>query len=158
MRREAFKFWDLARLIFETLRYIPIKLQSYCSTCNEDVNNQFNISEHPWTFFFHTFILINKITSKFIFQRWFSVYTYVTKKMIDDIHIKSRKYDATQTYLLKERNRSVLWCTMRKNQMTWWSHMATLPALLALCAGNPPFTIGFPSQRASKAEFWCSVC
>ena len=30
--------------------------------------------------------------------------------------------------------------------------METLPALLALCEGNPPMTGGFPSQRASIVE------
>ena len=38
----------------------------------------------------------------------------------------------------------------------WWLDMETLSALLALCEGNPPFTGGFPSQRASNVELWFS--
>ena len=30
-------------------------------------------------------------------------------------------------------------------------------ALLALCAGNPLVTSGFPAQRASNAEIWWGV-
>ena len=38
----------------------------------------------------------------------------------------------------------------------WWRHdMGTLCALLDLCEGNPPVTVGFLSQRASHAMFWC---
>ena len=33
--------------------------------------------------------------------------------------------------------------------------MELLPALLALCEGNPPVTSGFPSQWDSGAEIWC---
>ena len=33
--------------------------------------------------------------------------------------------------------------------------METLSALLSLCAGNPPVTGGFPSQRDSNVYLWC---
>ena len=36
--------------------------------------------------------------------------------------------------------------------------MKTLPILLALCEVNPPFTGGFPSQRASYVELCCFLC
>ena len=32
--------------------------------------------------------------------------------------------------------------------------METLSELLALCAGKPPVSSGFPAQRDSKAEVW----
>ena len=36
----------------------------------------------------------------------------------------------------------------------WWRHpMEAVSALRALCEGNPPVTIGFPSQRTSNAGF-----
>ena len=38
--------------------------------------------------------------------------------------------------------------------ITWWRHqMETLPALLALCAGNSPVTNKFPSQRPVTRSF-----
>ena len=42
---------------------------------------------------------------------------------------------------------------------SWWHHdMETHSALLALCEGNPPFTGGFPSQRASNVELsFCCI-
>ena len=37
---------------------------------------------------------------------------------------------------------------------TWWRHqMEIFSMLLALCAGNPPVTDGFPSQRPVKRSF-----
>ena len=41
-----------------------------------------------------------------------------------------------------------------KLMISWWRHqMETVPALLALCEGNPPVTGGFPSQRDSNTGF-----
>ena len=39
---------------------------------------------------------------------------------------------------------------------TWWCHdMETLPALLALCEGNPRFSyLWIPHSRANNAELW----
>ena len=40
--------------------------------------------------------------------------------------------------------------------LSWRRHeIVTLSESLALCAGNPPVTDGFPSERASEAELWC---
>ena len=42
--------------------------------------------------------------------------------------------------------------------IVWWCHdMETLSVLLALYKGNPPITGGFPSQRASDRNIWCSL-
>ena len=42
--------------------------------------------------------------------------------------------------------------TLLKMLLSWWHHnMETLYALLSLCAGNPPVTGGFPTQRTSYA-------
>ena len=42
--------------------------------------------------------------------------------------------------------------------IVWWCHdMETLSVLLALYKGNPPITGGFPSQRASDRDLWCSL-
>ena len=38
----------------------------------------------------------------------------------------------------------------------WHHDIEILAALLALCEGNPPVTIWFPSQRASDAKLWYS--
>ena len=39
-------------------------------------------------------------------------------------------------------------------QISWWRHqMETFSALLALCAGNPPVTGEFPSQRPVTRSF-----
>ena len=39
---------------------------------------------------------------------------------------------------------------------SWWHYqMETFSALLALCAGNSPVTVQFPSQRPVGAKLWC---
>ena len=41
--------------------------------------------------------------------------------------------------------------------LSLWPHqMETFSALLALGVGNPPVISGFPSQRASNTDLWCS--
>ena len=38
---------------------------------------------------------------------------------------------------------------------TWWHHaIETFLALLGLCEGNPPITVGFLSQRPGNVEIW----
>ena len=43
----------------------------------------------------------------------------------------------------------------RFSRWSWWRHqMETFSALLALCAGNPPVTGEFPSQRPATRSFY----
>ena len=37
----------------------------------------------------------------------------------------------------------------------WNYDMETLSSLLAICEGNPPVTVGFPTQMANNLELWC---
>ena len=38
----------------------------------------------------------------------------------------------------------------------WHHQMERVSALLVLCKGNPLVTSGFPSQRSSNMDLWCS--
>ena len=42
-----------------------------------------------------------------------------------------------------------------KDIWLWRHQMEAFSMLLSLCAGNPPVTGGFPSQRDSNADLWC---
>ena len=42
--------------------------------------------------------------------------------------------------------------------LAWWRYqMETFSTLLALCEGNPPVTVGFPSQRPVTRNFYISL-
>ena len=79
-------------------------------------------------------------------------------------------YNAYRTYLLllhkssyeihtKEARKLLIWGIQYpvrwwSSNSTWWRHqMETFSALLALCEGNPPVTVGFPSQRPVMRSF-----
>ena len=50
--------------------------------------------------------------------------------------------------------------TLNSGSDFWSTHRGDVmkcPALLALCAGNPPIPDGFPTQRVSNVEL-CEVC
>ena len=46
----------------------------------------------------------------------------------------------------------------QKPKIAWWRHqMETSSALLALCEGNSPITVGFPSQRPVTQSFYVDL-
>ena len=48
----------------------------------------------------------------------------------------------------------IAYLLVTNNNIPWWRHqMQTFSALLALCAGNSPFTGEFPSQRSVTRSF-----
>ena len=71
-----------------------------------------------------------------------------------DLRRYSAHYDVTVMNEVKEWSNACCELCDRIRASTWWRHnMEILPALMALCEGNPPVTGGF-SQMWSDVELW----
>ena len=83
------------------------------------------------------------------------------KRMVITLHCWNILYNATADPegLFQDTCPASIWRLLERTIrcvqiVTWWRHqIETFFALLALCAGNPPFTGEFPSQRPVTRTF-----
>ena len=56
--------------------------------------------------------------------------------------------------------RMLVTCSFPTRSSQWWPRyeIETLSALVAFCEENPPFTPGFPSQKADNMDRWWIIC
>ena len=69
--------------------------------------------------------------------------------------------NAFEYYILKNYHTLKITATSSRDQylflwISLWRHqMKTFSALLSLCAGKPPVTVGFPSRKHGNTDLWC---
>ena len=138
MRRETFKFWDLARLIFETLRYMDYRNVTIL------LQTQHNKTQHskPWVYLMENLLLQNVKTFS---NKLFGLVSYQSSNIhvcqdrapfsinphLIMVTIIYRVCYIECVYFESSPMRSVLWCLFGVQQAITL-HLSALLALICL--------------------------